>query len=273
MRSPGDGWVPDDVKKQRPAKCPLGLIAKRLAGKTVEPKQVALIYRFRVFESLISTQMEPVAGGPVTIPVKNVVLAHWIAWMAGETHPELRVTPNGDWNPEWPEFLNGIQETKIDDSWLIEIEGMNARWSPFGHMSIVGALLETLPDGSIVEADEEDDEEEGEPTGIIRLKGAIVQGKWHIEQSYPSFDQSTLTSLLAFAEEAHTAEGFKMKDQTERDAMVRHCKQHAFFFKQTPPVSDGLTLKSAQPSYNPFLAAHIFSKRFDGVMPIMDWND
>jgi len=59
-------------------------------------------------------------------------------------------------------------------------------------MSIVGALLETLPDGSIVEAgwagaeaDEEDDEEEGEPTGIIRLKGAVVQGKWHIEQSYP----------------------------------------------------------------------------------------
>jgi len=47
--------------------------------------------------------------------------------MAGETHPELRVTPNGAWNPEWPGFLNGIQETKIDDSWLIEIEGMNAR--------------------------------------------------------------------------------------------------------------------------------------------------
>ena len=276
-----DGWVPEAVNKQRPAKCPLGLVAKRLTGKTVEQKQVALIYRFRVFEALAGIEMEPVAGSPVAIPIRNIVLPHWIAWMAGETHPELRVTPNGDWNPEWPGFLNGIQETRIGDSWLIEIEGMNARWSPFGHLSIVGALLETLPDGSIVEVgwagaqpgEEEGDEEEGEPSGIMRLNGVVVQGRWHIEQSYPSFDHSTLISLLAFAEEAHTAEGFKMKDQTERDAIIRHCKQHAFFFKQTPPVADGLNLRSAEPSYNPFLAAHIFAKRFDGIIPIMDWDD
>jgi len=268
-----EGWVPEEVNMRRPDLCPLGLVSKKLFGKPKVYKQTSLNYRFKVFESVSTLPLTSVDGGPVTMPVEKIVQAHWIGFMTGETHPALRVTTSEEWKPEWPGFLNGVLETRTDDGWTIEIEGMNARWSPFRHMRIVGDLLGSLPDGSIVEADWGQDELRESGNGMLRLRGPVTSGQWSIAQTYPSLTRDALAGMLDFAAEAEAAQGFMMPTESARDAMVEHCRQHAYFFKKVPPAVDGLRIYAVDEAYNAFLAAQIFQDRFKRTLPIMDWDD
>ena len=268
-----EGWVPEVVNMRQPDLCPLGLVSKKLFGKPKVYKQTALNYRFKVLESVADLPLTAIDGGPVSIPVADMVRAHWLGFLTGETHPALRVTNAGDWNPEWPGFVNGIQETQTEDGWTIEVEGMNARWSPFRHMVTIGRLLSTLPDGSIVEANWGKDEPRERGNGMLRFRGPVVGGQWSIEESYPKFDDGTLAKMLEFAAVAEAAQGFVMPDEAARDAMVDHCHQHSYFFRKVPPAVDGLRIYSVDEMYNAFLAGQIFQSRFKGVLPIMDWDD
>lgn len=267
-----EGWVPEQVNVTRPERCPLGLVAKRLQGKEKPYRQTALNYRYAVFQSVDTLAMTPVAGGPVSLPIDRLIALHWIAFCAGETHPALKVNPAGEWNPEWPGFLNGIQETKMEDGWTIEIEGMNARWSPFRHIRTIGSLLADLPDGSRIEADWGRNELQDELHGMLRFEGVVSGGRWQIEQTYPALDHGALTALIAFGEEADAGQGFLMRDEAERDYVIERCRTRSFFFRKEPPVANGLRLSSKDPDYNPFLAGYVFARRFEGVLPIIDWS-
>jgi len=268
-----EGWVPEMVDMRQPELCPLGLVSKKLFGKPRVYKQTSLNYRFKVFESVSTLPLTSVTGDGVSMPVDKIVQVHWIAFMTGETHPAFRVTTSGEWNPDWPGFVNGVLETRTDQGWTIEIEGMNARWSPFRHMKTVGEILSSLPDGSIVEADWGQDELRESGNGMLRLRGPVTSGQWSIEETYPSLTSDALVRMLDFAVEAEAAKGFVMPTEAARDAMVEHCRQHSYFFKKVPPAVEGLRIYSEDEAYNAFLAAQIFQDRFKGTLPIMDWDD
>jgi hypothetical protein len=277
-----DGWIPTAVHPRLPEKCPRGLETREVAGLTdrPEPVQTDLVYLYHVPEQVAALAPAPVAGGPVPVPVRDLVLPYWLAWCCGETHPYVRVSGCPGLTIDWPGVTEGIKATPTGDGWRVDIEGMNARFSQFGHLRQIGQLLAALPDGARIEVaaaenEDEDGEAGGPPPGFQRYLGPVRAGEWRIEQTFPPVDHATLAAMLALAAEAERQEGFRVRDKAEGERILAQAETHDFLLRDKLPRLDGLTLRLRQrdEGLTPFLAARIYLVRFGRVWPTQQRDD
>jgi hypothetical protein len=284
-----DGWISVEVNPRKPERCPKGIRSRKVAGLSDrEPYvQTDLNYVHRVPELVAELPFTPISGGPVKLPVTNLAQPYWIAWCCGETHPYVRISNCPDIPLPWPGFLNGIKETREEDGWRVDIEGMNARFTPFGYLRQVGSVLAGLPDGSVVElanadntAVEDDEEEEDEnpgqtPPGFQRFRGAVQGGIWQIAESYPAIDAVTLRAMLALAAELEAGGPVSVQNEAEAEAVLTDLNTHDFLLRQHPPKLRGnhLVLDKDHPELLPFLGARVFNRRFQGVWPMIERSE
>jgi len=259
---------------RKPEVCPPGILSIRPKGWK-DYVRFDLVYRHDVPELVADLGLQPIPGGPVSIPVKDIVLPYWIAWVCGETHPWVRLQFDASFQPDWPGFLRGIKETRVPDGWTIDIEGMNARWTPFGHLRQVGELLQSLPDGSTVELACADNEAE-EEGGRQRYFGTVEHGQWRISHMAPVVPAVTLAEMFDLVRQGEAGNIVRARDEAEAAKIEHTYRTKDYLLNQTPPDRKGLEFRTHGPNtwcLTPLLIARTFEVRFGGVLPYNDRND
>lgn len=257
----------------RPAVCPPGLRSDKPRGWEAYVR-TDLYYIHKVPKLVSKLEVEPISGGPVSIPISEIVLPYWIAWICGETHPWVRVDCPDEFSPIWPGFRKGIKETKVVSGWQIDIEGMNARWSQFGHLKQVGELLAGLPNGSSLELSCASDDGEGKK-GRQRYIGQVKDGQWQMSLTHPAMKAEMLREMLELARQGETGTTVRARDEKEADAIATAIIHKDFLLRETPPVRNGTVFQISQKDRQlmPFLIARAFAARYPKTLPIIDRDD
>ncbi len=286
------GWISEEVAPRLPELCPRGILTTEVEGLTDRDEyvQTDLEYIHKIPDLVADLEVVPVAGGPISVGVAEVVLPYWLAWFCGETHPYLRLSNCPGVEIEWPGFLEGIKGTPTDDGWRVDIEGQNARFTQFRHLRRIGELLTALPDRAVIELaaaqdavelddDQEEEEKDSENfpplAGFHRYSGPVRGGQWHIEATYPPIDSATLTDMLTLARETEAGQGITVRDDDEADQILEDCEERDMALMDTPPRKKGkqLTFKKADLHLLPFLGARFWWTRFREVWPTINRDD
>lgn len=257
----------------RPAVCPSGLASDRPVNWQ-QYVQTDLNYIHKIPKLVSKLEVEPISGGPVSVPISELVLPYWIAWICGETHPWIGIDCPADFTPEWPGFRKGVKETKVASGWRVDIEGMNARWTQFGHLRQVADILRDLPDGSSVELACASDDGEGKK-GRHRYIGSISGGQWHIGLTHPPMQADTLRDMLDLARQGETGVTVRVRDEQEAERIARAILEKDFLLRETPPTRKGTLFQLSQKDKGlmPFLIARAFAARYPKTLPMIDRDD
>lgn len=256
----------------KPEVCPPGLRSDKPVGWK-NFVQTDLHYTHEIPKLVVKLKPEPL-DEPVAIPVRELILPYWIAWVCGETHPRVEIDCPPAFRPAWPGFKKGLQETKSPKGWHIDIEGMNARWTQFGHLRQLAELLEGLPDGSRLRLDCAGDENDSE-NGRHRYHGTVKGGEWRIERTYPKLKAEQLKGMLELVRQGETGHAVTAFDEDEAGRLEEAIREKDFLLRDNPPKRKGLLFRLAAKHSDlmPFLLARAFEVRFSGVLPIMSRDD
>lgn len=258
---------------RKPAFCPDGLPSHQPDGWK-NFVQTDLQYIHDVPRLVSKLTPVPVLPEPVTLPVADLILPYWIAWICGETHPWVGLTCPPTFDPGWPGFRDGIKGTRTKDGWRVDLEGSNARWSQFGHLRTVAKLLAGLPDGSTLELSCADAESKGKQ-GRHRYIGPVHGGVWSIDHTYPALDSSTLCDMLALVRQAESGPTILARDAAEADRIALAIQTKDFLLRENPPKRSGLSfrLPASHSELMPFLIARAFLARYPKALPAIDRDD
>lgn len=258
---------------RKPAVCPPGLLSIRPDGWD-RYVQTDLRYIHDIPRMVAKLTPTPLEGGVVPIPIRELILPYWLAWICGETHPGVRIRCAPEYHPDWPGFKQGIKATRLDDGWRIDIEGSNARWTQFGHLRQVAALLEGLTDGSAIELSCASEDGEGKK-GRQRYLGSVANGEWRIDSTYPTMAADSLRDMLDLVRQAEGGTVVRARDAAEADRLEAAIHKKDFLLREKPPVRDGLTfrLPAKNRELMPFLIARAFLARYPKALPAIDRDD
>jgi hypothetical protein len=257
----------------RPPQSPPGLRSDKPRGWE-RYVQTDLHYIHKIPKLIAKLEVEPVSGGPVVVPISDLILPYWIAWVCGETHPWIGVDCPAEFSPDWPGFRKGIKEMKTASGWHIDIEGMNARWSQFGHLRQVAELLSGLPDGSSMELACASDDGEGKK-GRHRYIGSVSDGKWNIGLTHPAMNAETLRDMLDLVRQGETGTTVRARNDKEADAIATAIVEKDFLLRETPPQRKDTLFQVAQKDKQlmPFLIARVFAARYPTTLPMIERDD
>lgn len=264
----------------KPEVCPAGLRSDKPRGWE-NYVQTDLHYTHAIPKLVAKLRPQPLQGGPVSVPIRELILPYWIAWICGETHPRVEIDCPSGFPIAWPGFKQGIKETKSPKGWQVDIEGMNARWTQFGHLRQLASLLEGLPDGSRIRLDCADNENES-LEGRQRYHGKVKAGQWRIEQTYPKMKAERLTEMLDLVRQGETGLTVTALDEEEAERVEEAIHTQDFLLRENPPKRKGLEfrLSSKHADLMPFLLSWAFKARFPDDLPAMnrdgdleDWDN
>lgn len=271
---------PAKVKKIHPGKsvhkppvCPPGLLSERPQGyENFIQTDLNYIHDIpKMVSKLVPVKLE---AGPVSLPVTDLILPYWIAWICGETHPWVKITCDPTFQPAWPGFREGIKATRLADGWRVDIEGSNARFSQFGHLRQVAGLLDSLPTGSTIELATASDDGEGKK-GRQRYLGLVKHGRWVIDATYPAMNAADLQDMLDLVRQAERGIEVVAQDDAEAERIEKAIRTKDFLLSNNPPVRSQRTFRLApeQSELMPFLVARAFIARHPKVLPMIDRDD
>lgn len=185
-----------------------------------------------------------VAGGPVRLPLGLMTVVRFFPEASARLDTAgfvLTVTLPPDFDrsdlaiPETPGQLemtpNGFRIGLLNHGWFNKRELRRLLGEHFAE------LLYHLPDGSTLECDFA---REGKPTLTQRYRGTVVDGRWHIDETYPALNRGSFVGGLKLATRWNQ-KSFRARDEAEAEAIIAAAKQDDWSY--APITRKGLTLR------------------------------
>jgi hypothetical protein len=276
-------WAEIDQNPRIPEKCPTGLLSNNVAGlHDREPHvQTDLIYRAKVAQIVKKLKLTAIKGGPVSIPVSDLVLPYWFAWMCRDgVFVQMRIKLNGaKVDIDWPGLKDGFDAQQKGDEIVVDFDGNNAKWTNIRRLHRAGHLIEGLPDGVTISLDmcedigEEEEDEDDALAGCHRYRGEVKAGLWQISESYPKVEAKTLQDILSLAREVDLGGAITMRSQEEVDNVLATVKKEDFLLRDTMPVAEGLSLKAKGLMLTGMLGAWVLRERYEDEFPLISLGD
>lgn len=273
-----EGYPEIDAGKRRPTLCPRGITAgPEILGYTDrEEGDSEPIEPYPAGELASTLRMEPLEGGPVSVPCRDMRWPFCLAWMCSDgATPEIRVRYPGAIPPiDFPTPPNvAIEEGESFRQFGFGESGM--KWAHWNDIKQLCLSLGSTPDESRIELDVVcPDDEDDEPTpgpGWHRYSGMVKDGLWHIDSAYPRIDAATLRRAFELIGQAADREPYTVGEQEAAEVLERAKKD--FLLRESKITYSNGILSVEDPDLHVFLGIKIFAVRFDDVWEMEDEDD
>ncbi len=215
-------------------------------------------------------QLQPVEGGPVSLPVAKLARAARIAWMCQPyAHPTVRITFPG----KAPK-LEDIEDATFKRKGTELLVTFDDTGQPSGALEPLIALGNQLAaaDGAIIELETRRLRAAG-PLGAHHYRGTVRGGNWQIEASAPRVTTTTLAEAIALGEALEGGRKLVARDETEAERIetrVRRVLADYFGFNTLQRTGAELALKRRDPALFAHVVARVFWMRYADVWPLQD---
>lgn len=218
-----------------------------------------------------SQPLQPVAGGPVALPLaalEHVARLAW--WCQPYAHPGLRIV-HAKKPPRWRE-LEDVELSADGQEWRI---GLRWREQPADAQVPLAALakqLGQLADGSAIEL------WCARPghaaaAGAQHWQGEVRGGQWQLAQAWPPVDATTLAEALALAQAAEGGRRLQARDEDEArriEARVQRALGDCMGSNALLREGAELSLRRRDKLLFERIAARVFWMRYPDVWPLVD---
>jgi hypothetical protein len=287
--SPGEPpegiWFPLDNERREPATFPLGLPSAvpdrglamyrdRLLGRRApEPERPIADRVVEVIERWAGDPLKAVEGGPVSLPLSELFLLHWMAALSAEATPrfELWVEPKGAWTPpaSTADYAAVAKNRTVTAIGPVHNTG---GWHTWWTSRSVARLLESVPDGSTIDfamapiLDEGADDAQA-AIGRALYSGTVTGGMLQISDASPRVDHDTLEQAIAFTRDVASESRITVR-APEREAFEAAAARYSIV--SGPLLRDGETVRLADPEERMLimLATPVFRARFGAHWPV-----
>jgi hypothetical protein len=272
------GWFGETAGARKPARCPLGLTAENVMGRTKEEKG-----EFQYAQD-ITAATEPLPltalAAPVEAALDRLGEVFGLAWLAQpHTLPDLRATlPKGseyEFSAAWPEGLVVFRDGEVLRALSTSGSGAQSRRA----LEVLGSLLRDLPDGTRLElrtAPIEGTPKKGDG-GLQRYRGTVKGGVWKIEETHPAVPADRLGDAIALAAELNAQDTLAVTDEAEAKAILKWLRANhgPYVIEDNPPrFKEGcIQLKKPERGLLWLVGSAAFAVRFRDVFPVMDLSD
>lgn len=280
----GDHGFAEATDCRKPEKFPLGLAPRDLAGleddedgeeedAPAPPPQPSAAAGARTGRFTL----EPIAGGPVDVPVAKLTRVFRLAWFCQPyTQPEIRVTlPEGAKRPKAAEIEN-VRVAGKDREIQLSIDNNGQPTGALEALTPLGKELASLPDGSVIELDTARKDTSGtRPLALHRYRGTVAAGSWRVAEAFPPVDATRFAEALALAEAAEGGKTLRARDEAEAEAIAARVAKHApYFFHSNPLLRNGVELgvKRRDPQAVTQLAMRAFWLRYADTWTLRDFD-
>lgn len=257
---------------RQPIPCPLGIPA---VGIIDEDEQVEAEPASTPVPSVSAQeaagQLQPVNGGPVSVPVAKLARVARIAWLCQPyTHPAVRVTFPGK-APRLEDIEDATLKTKGKEL-LVTFEDTGQPSGALEPLIALGNRLAAVADGAIIELESWRLRAKG-PLGAHRYRGTVRDGAWQIEAAAPRVNATTLTEAIALGEALENGRKLAARDEAEAERIetrVRSALADYFGSNTLQRTGAELALKRRDPALFGHVVARVFWMRYTDVWPLQD---
>ena len=231
----------------------------------------------KAYARAAEVEPEPVAGGPVVVPVEEALGLQTVAWACGEYVATVLTA-------RLPEGAAVGAEPRHDHmAWVREEEGVVTISSGYAlpiawdrGFDELHPILRALPDGTKLEvatvAQLDEDEEEGpkEQAAAHVYRGSVEGARWRIGEAYPVVEAATLESALELVGQLRDGGGIEAATEAEADAVVAAVRQQPLY-AGVYVRRDGLRLSLETELDLPTLALMFFRHRYSDTWDLESW--
>ena len=266
-----DGFLEAGECRQ-PDPCPLGIAAVGIVDED-EPAEAepAPTPAPTVSAQAAVGQLQPVDGGPVSVPVAKLARVARIGWMCQPyTHPTVRVTFPGK-APRLEDIEDATLKRKGAEL-VVTFDDTGQPSSALEPLIALGNQLTAVANGVIIELESRRLRADG-PLGAHRYRGTVHDGTWQIETAAPRVNATTLTEALALGEALEGGRKLVARDEAEADRIetrVRRVLADYFGSNTLQRTGAELALKRRDPTLFAHVVARVFWMRYTDVWPLQD---
>lgn len=215
--------------------------------------------------------LQPVEGGPVSVPVTKLARVARIAWMCQPyTHPTVRVTFPGK-APRLEDIEDATLKTKGPEL-VVAFEDTGQPSGALEPLITLGGRLAPVAEGAIIELESRRIRASG-PLGAHRYCGTVRDGAWQIETAAPRVNAATLAEALALGEALENGRKLMARDEAEAqqiETRVRRVLADYFGANTLQRTGAELALKRRDPALFGHLVARVFWMRYADIWPLQD---
>lgn len=256
-----------------PERCPKGVEARDLIKHEDDaPAELHPVVTVDVWPRVQAFPLAAVDGGVAEVPVARLGRVYRLAWFATDSaEPEIRITLPAGAKFAWKVEIEGVAAEFENNSVRIGFVETGAKWETLRCVAQAGMMLESLPDGSIVELVTATDEQEGpRPIGLHRYRGTVTGGVWRIAETFPAVDSERLREALALSALLEKGVDITVKDDAEADEALRiYKKEWPSLLKENPVTKKPGLLRFKKDDYHDLclMAQIIFRLRYPDTWP------
>jgi predicted DNA-binding WGR domain protein len=266
----------DAFEARKPARCPLGIVAKDPVKNPPPPPPAPLppVATIDVLARVKDRPLAKVAGGPIEHPVTQLMQVYRIPWLATDAaDPEIRLElPEGaSFDLDFSQSRE-IAVTKEGRSLRVGFaSGGGAKWGQIYAVRAVGRRLDTFPDGSVLElaTAHAPDPKQHRDLGVSRWRGEVRGGAWRIAETYPALDAKTLREALDLSIAIDDGKRVALRDAAEGEKALELSKDVASLFRKNPIVvkPDSIGLTNKDDTLMHWVGGYVFRTRWNDVWP------
>lgn len=225
----GDHGFAEAGDCRQPEPFPLGLVPVALEGlDEEEEEEVAAPATPQVESQAAPYALQPIAGGPVEVPVAQLTRLARLAWLChAYTRPALRLACPGG-----APALQDVDGATLTRSGGVVAVSFDDDGQPHGAEAALVAVakqLGALPEGTqiLLETSRTRQPQGARPVGLHRYRGQVEGGAWRVAEAFPPTDAARLGSALALVETLVPARRLAARNEAEAERIVARLKAHA----------------------------------------------
>jgi hypothetical protein len=215
--------------------------------------------------------LQPVEGGPVSVPVAKLARVARIAWWCQPyTHPAVRVTFPGK-APKLEDIEDATLKTKGPEL-AVSFDDTGQPAGAADPLTALGNQLAAIANGAMIELELRRLRSNG-PLGAHRYRGTVRDGVWQIDAASPRVNAATLAEAIALGEALEGGRKLVARDASEAErieARVRRTLADYFGANALQRTGAELALKRRDPALFGHLVARVFWMRYADVWPLQD---